>query len=107
MDHKIGLYIDTGYGIGEALDVEALTTVANDEFGVAVCRAEPYWSDPDKLDLIRKDIESEELTTVVIAGPSRRVFEETFKFDGVIVERINLRSMLSGASHPITKTPKC
>jgi quinone-modifying oxidoreductase subunit QmoB len=91
MDHKIGLYIDTGYGIGEALDVEALTTVANDEFGVAVCRAEPYWSDPDKLDLIRKDIESEELTTVVIAGPSRRVFEETFKFDGVIVERINLR----------------
>ena len=28
MDHKIGVYIDTGYGIGEALDIEALSAVA-------------------------------------------------------------------------------
>jgi len=40
MDHKIGVYIDTGYGIGEALDIEALSAVATDEFGVAVCRAD-------------------------------------------------------------------
>ncbi len=28
MDHKIGVYIDTGYGIGEALDIDALSKVA-------------------------------------------------------------------------------
>ena len=45
MDHKIGVYIDTGYGIGEALDMEALSAVATDEFKVAVCKADAYWSD--------------------------------------------------------------
>ena len=35
MDQKIGVYIDTGYGIGEALDIEALAKVATGEFKVA------------------------------------------------------------------------
>lgn len=91
MDHKIGVYIDTGYGIGEALDVEAIQAVANDEFSPAVCKAESYWSDPDKLAVIRDDIANEELTAIVIAGPSRRVLEAEFKFDGVFTERVNLR----------------
>ena len=30
MEDKIGVYICTGYGIGEALDIEALAKVAND-----------------------------------------------------------------------------
>ncbi len=91
MDQKIGIYIDTGYGIGEALDIEALSAVANDEFGVAVCKAEAYWSDPDKVEIIKNDIAGEELTAVIIAGPSSRVFQEVFKFDGTITERVNLR----------------
>ncbi len=91
MEHKIGVYIDTGYGIGDALDVEALETVANDEFNVAVCRSDAYWSDPEKLAIIRNDISQEELTTVVIAGPSSRVFQDVFNFDGVITERVNIR----------------
>lgn len=91
MDHKIGVYIDTGYGIGEALDIDALSKVATGEFKVAVCRADAYWSDPDKLAIIRNDIAGESLTAVIIAGPSPRVFQHAFKFDGVITERINLR----------------
>ncbi len=99
MEHTIGLYIDTGYGIGEALDIEALQTVANDEFGVAVCRAEPYWSDPDKLDIIRGDISESQLNAVIIAGPSSRVLQDVFSFDGVITERVNLREHVIW-SHP-------
>ncbi len=91
MEQKIGVYIDTGYGIGEAIDVEAMCTVANDEFNVAICRAEAYWSDPEKLQVIRKDVADEGLTAVVIAGPSRRVLEDVFKFGGVITERANIR----------------
>jgi len=91
MAQKIGVYIDTGYGIGEALDVEALSQVAVKEYKVAVCRSEPYWSDPEKLAIIRNDITTEELTAIIIAGPSRRVFENVFKFDGIITERVNLR----------------
>ena len=59
MEHKIGVYIDTGYGIGEALDVDALSAVATGEFKAAVCRADRYWSDPDKLAIIRNDIAGE------------------------------------------------
>jgi quinone-modifying oxidoreductase subunit QmoB len=99
MDHKIGVYIDTGYGIGDALDIEALSAVATDEFGVAVCRADSYWNDPDKLAIIRNDISSEELTAVIIAGPSQRVFQAEFLFEGVITERINLREYVIW-SHP-------
>ena len=91
MEQKIGVYIDTGYGIGQAIDVEAMCAVANDEFSVAICRAEAYWSDPEKLEIIRKDIADEGLTAVVIAGPSRRVLEDAFRFDGVITERANIR----------------
>lgn len=91
MDQKIGVYIDTGYGIGEALDIEALSKVATSEFKAVLCKAEPFWSDPDKLAVIRNDISTEGLTAVIIAGPSPRVFEEEFTFPGVITERINLR----------------
>lgn len=91
MDHKIGVYIDTGYGIGEALDIDALSAVATDEFGVAVCRADSYWNEPDKLAIVRNDISGEQLTAVIIAGPSPRVFQQEFKFEGTITERVNLR----------------
>jgi quinone-modifying oxidoreductase subunit QmoB len=91
MDHKIGVYIDTGYGIGEALDIDALNKVVIKEGKAALCKAEPYWSEKDKLEIIKNDIAEQGLTAVIIAGPSPRVFQQEFKFDGVITERINLR----------------
>ncbi len=100
MDHKIGVYIDTGYGIGEALDIEALSKVATGEFKVPVCRAEAYWSDPEKLAIIRNDIASEGLTTVIIAGPSQRLFQAEFTFEGIITERINLREQVVWVQPP-------
>jgi len=100
MDHKVGVYIDTGYGIGEALDIDALTAVAKDEFKVAVCRADKFWSDPDKLAIIRNDVSGEGLTTIIIAGPSPRVFQKEFTFDGVITERINLREHVAWCHPP-------
>ncbi len=93
MKHKIGVYIDTGYGIGEALDIDALCKVATTEFkkDVALCKSEAYWADKDKLEIIRNDIAAEELTTVIIAGPSSRQYQEEFKFGTTVVERVNLR----------------
>jgi len=90
MSQKIGVYIDTGYGIGEALDIDALCAVAK-KLKAAVCRTDSYWSAPEKLAIIRNDIANEALTAVIIAGPSPRVLQQEFKFDGVITERCNLR----------------
>ena len=38
MEDKIGVFICTGYGIAEALNIEALTKVANDEYHVQFCK---------------------------------------------------------------------
>ena len=38
MDDKIGVFICTGYGIAEALDVDALCEVATGEFSVPFCK---------------------------------------------------------------------
>ena len=38
MDEKIGVFICTGYGIGEALDIEALSKVATEEMKAGFCK---------------------------------------------------------------------
>ncbi len=107
MDHKIGVYIDTGYGIGEALDIEALSNVATSEFKVAVCKAEPYWSEKDKLEIIKKRYRGARLDHSDHRRPSSRVFQQEFKFDGVITRGSIFASTWSGASPRTTKTPRC
>jgi quinone-modifying oxidoreductase subunit QmoB len=97
MDQRIGVYIDTGYGIGEALDIPNLCSVARDGYGVVVCRVKAYWNDPNKLAVIRNDIAEKGLTTVIIAGPSPQGFQEEFKFESVITEWINLREHVASS----------
>jgi len=38
MEEKIGVFICSGYGIGEALDIDALSNVATGEFSVPFCK---------------------------------------------------------------------
>ena len=38
MEDKIGVFICTGYGIAEALDIDALCKVATEEYKVSVCQ---------------------------------------------------------------------
>ena len=38
MEEKIGVFICTGYGIAEALDIDALCKVATDELKVPFCK---------------------------------------------------------------------
>ncbi len=90
MEDKIGVFICTGYGIAEALDIEALCKVVSDEYSVPFCKKVDSCEGAD-LESIIKDIQSESLTKVVIAGISpRRYVEHTFP-DGVIVEKVAIR----------------
>ena len=49
MADKIGVFICTGYGIGEALDIEALEKTATGECGAAFCRTLRDSGGPGKL----------------------------------------------------------
>lgn len=89
MEYKIGVFICTGYGIGDALDIEALSKVATGEFKVQYCKTIDTCEKRD-LEFIRKEIKSENLTRILIAGISPRRYLG-FEFpENVIVEKLAL-----------------
>ena len=93
MEEKIGVFICSGYGIAEALDVDALCTVATGEFSVPFCKTADSCEGPG-LEAINKDIRKEGLTKVVIAGISPRRFADNAFPEGVIVEPVGLREQV-------------
>jgi quinone-modifying oxidoreductase subunit QmoB len=88
MDKKYGVYICTGCGIGDALNIDKMVEVAEDE-GLS-CKTHPCLCGKEGLELLKKDVE-EGTNALEIAACSRRVLFDTFRFDGCIVERVNLR----------------
>ncbi|MEZ4524714.1 MAG: hypothetical protein R2941_02185 [Desulfobacterales bacterium] len=96
MDKKYGVYICTGCGIGEALDIKALCAVPEEE-GLPVSTHSCFCG-KEGLAALRKDIEGG-VNTLVMGACSRRVNFDVFKFDGCIVDRVNLREGVVW-SHP-------
>ncbi len=90
MDNKkYGVYICTGCGIGDTLDMEDLVDVPDEE-GVN-CTTHPFLCGKEGVELIQKDVDDEKVNCMVIGACSRRVNFDVFNFDGCIVERVNLR----------------
>ena len=93
MESKVRVYICTGCGIGEALDVAKLRAVAEKEFGVTVTE-DPHLCSPEGVEVLRRDQRSEGFDKVAIAACSQRVNWDVFSLDSTIVERINLREQV-------------
>ena len=102
MDKKYGVYICEGCGIGDAVNIEKLGDVAKEEgFPVKTC---PILCGKEGVELLKKDIADEGINTLVIAACSRRVLYDVFRFDGCIVDRVNLREGVIW-THPRSKYP--
>jgi len=100
VDSKIGVYIYTGCGIGESLDIEALSKVATDEYKAALCKTVDSFGEKS-LELIRQDIKSEGLNKVLFAGPSPRVESPVDLLENdVLLERVNLREQVVWCQPP-------
>jgi len=96
MDKKTAVYLCTGCGIGDALDIEKLSEVASDEFKVPICKNHPFLCGSEGLELIKKDIEGEGVNTIVIAACSGRVNYDVFDFGpDKILERVNIREQVA------------
>ncbi|MBE3584929.1 hydrogenase iron-sulfur subunit [Desulfofundulus thermocisternus] len=91
MDKKLAVYICTGCGIGDALDIDALSNVATKEYKVPVCKSHPFLCGVEGVGMIKQDMEGEGVNTIVIAACSMRVNYDVFNFPNTIVERVNLR----------------
>ncbi|MCL6612992.1 MAG: FAD-dependent oxidoreductase, partial [Peptococcaceae bacterium] len=101
MSNKIGVYICSGCGIGDALDMDALAKVATKEYKAPVCRTDAFLCGKDGVELIKKDIEGEGVNCVVVAGCSGRVNYDVFDFGpSVAVERVNLRERVVWTQEP-------
>ena len=89
MNGRLGVFLCTGYGIRDALDLGALRSVAVDEFQVEVC--EPLAScASDDLAALRERALAESLTHVVLAGPSIRTYDARDLNADVVVVAVNL-----------------
>jgi len=102
MEDKIGVFICTGYGIAEALDIEALRKVATDEFKVPFCKTVESCEEQG-LQSIIEDIKTNRLRKVVIAGISARRYLDTAFPEGVIVEKVALREHVVWCQPPRTE----
>ena len=92
MEKKIGVYICKDCGIGDALNIEQMETVAN-EYKPALCRVHDFLCSQEGVQVIKDDIEKEGINTIVIAACSMRVNTDVFSFDPLkyVVERVNFR----------------
>ena len=100
MEKKIGVYICTGCGMGDAIESAALSKIATGEYKVAVCKEHPFLCSPEGASLIRTDLEEAGLNTIVIAACSPRVMTDVFDFGpDKVLERVNLREQVIW-SHP-------
>ncbi|MDH3880191.1 MAG: FAD-dependent oxidoreductase, partial [Desulfobacteraceae bacterium] len=102
MDKKYCVYICTGCGIGDALEMEALCEVPEEE-GFPV-KTHPFLCGKEGVEFIKKGIADDGYNTLVIAACSRRVNYDVFKFDGCILDRVNLREQVVW-SHPRSEFP--
>jgi quinone-modifying oxidoreductase, subunit QmoB len=101
MDKKYGAYICTGCGIGDALDIDAIKDVAEEEAWPV--KTHPFFCGKEGIDIIKRDIEKG-TNTIIIGGCSRRVNFDVFRFDGCLMDRLNLREQVVW-SHPRTEFP--
>ena len=100
MDHKVGMYLCAGCGIGEAVDMEKLTKVAG-ESKPALTKTHPFFCSPEGVQLIKDDIAKEGVNAVVIAACSSRVNYDVFDFGPqVLIDRVNIREQVAWVQPP-------
>ena len=96
MDKKTAVYICTGCGIGDALNIEQLKADGTENFTIAFTKDHLFLCGSEGVDLIKQDIEGEGINTVIIAACSQRVNHDVFNFgQGIIVQRVNLREQVA------------
>jgi quinone-modifying oxidoreductase subunit QmoB len=95
MDKKYSAYLCTGCGIGDAIDIEALSGVVSSEMGME-CKTHQALCSADGRGLIEGDINDNGVNAIVVGACSPRVMQDEFNFgDDKITIRANLREQVA------------
>ncbi|MFQ5955100.1 MAG: FAD-dependent oxidoreductase [Kiloniellales bacterium] len=89
-----GVYLCKGCGIGEAVAVDALETVASQELGVPLCRRHDCLCSEAGVETIKEDIADGAIDQAVIVACSPRVMTDRFAFVGADAVRANVREQV-------------
>lgn len=100
MEKKSAVYICTGCGIGDALNIEQLEKIATDDNSIPICKNHPYLCSKEGVEIIKKDMADEGVNTIAIAACSPRVMYDVFDFENCIVDRVNLREQVVWSQKP-------
>ena len=103
MEKKIGLYVCSGCSIGESINVEKLATIGKNAMKVPVVKTHAAFCGKEGVELIKNDVATEGVNTLVIAACSPRVKFEEFDFPGCIVERVPVRELAVWTQVPQSK----
>ena len=97
---KIGVFICTSCDIGKRLNVEELQSAAQDQ-GASSVYSKEFLCSKEGREFIQNKIKEEGLEGVCICACSPRVNWDVFNFDGVAVERVNLREGVVWSRFPV------
>ncbi|MBI4773573.1 MAG: hydrogenase iron-sulfur subunit [Deltaproteobacteria bacterium] len=101
MDKKLGVYVCKGCGIGDAINVEALSeAIEGLDVTPHLFKDVPVLCSKEGVDTIKADIEGEGINAVVVAACSPRVLYDVFDFPGCLLERVNLREGVTWCQPP-------
>jgi quinone-modifying oxidoreductase, subunit QmoB len=95
MDKKLGVYICTGCGIGDSLDIDALKKVGSKEFKAPVCKTHSWLCGTEGVEMIKADVANEGVNTLSIVACSPRVKYDVFDFGPVLMDRVNIREQVA------------
>ncbi|MGK7345868.1 MAG: hydrogenase iron-sulfur subunit [Candidatus Nitrospinota bacterium M3_3B_026] len=101
VEKKIGVYICSGCGIGEAMNIDELSKVASEELKTPVVRTHGFLCDNEGVKLIKDDIANEGVNAVVIAACSQRACYDIFDFgEDVLLDRVDIREKVAWSHEP-------
>jgi quinone-modifying oxidoreductase, subunit QmoB len=95
MDKKLGVYICTGCGIGDSLDIDALKKVGSKEFKAPICKTHSWLCGTEGVEMVKADIANEGVNTLSIVACSPRVKYDVFDFGPVLMDRVNIREQVA------------
>ena len=99
MDKKLAVYICRGCDIGSALDMDALKSVATDEFKIELCKEHACLCGDEGRALMAQDV-NDGVNSIVVAACSPRFMVDAFTFDNVLTNRVNLREQVVWSHEP-------
>lgn len=101
IETRVGIYICSGCGIGDAVNVETLQKIGVGELKAPVCRIHEKLCEAAGLQMIQSDIAAENLNRIVVAACSGRVKTKEFSFgDKILTDRVNLREHVAWVMEP-------